>query len=83
MYRIEERNIFALMLLCKDGGTPAILNEVLERLLKRKDERKETIAATIFFAGRVFKSEEDLKFLERRCAMLDETLKYSWVYQKS
>lgn len=82
---LRVRNLdafFVLMLLCEDGGTPATLDEVLERLLKRKNERKESIATAIFFAGKVFKSEEDLKFLERKCAMLDEMLKDNWVYQK-
>ena len=81
-FRALDLDAFAvLMLLCKDGGTPAILDETLQRLLKRKDERRESIAAAFFFAGKVFKSEKDLKFLERKSAMLDETLKDNWMYQ--
>ena len=71
-----------LMLLCKDGGTPAILDEILERLLQRQAERQESIAAAFFFAGKVLKSAEDRAFLERKYMMLDEMLKDNWVYQK-
>jgi len=71
-----------LALLCKDGGTSAVLEAVLERLLRHKHERKESISTALFFAGKVFKSEEDLKFLERKREMLKDSLRESWTYQK-
>jgi hypothetical protein len=71
-----------LMLLCEDGGTPAILEEILERLLKNLDKRKESIAAAFFFAGKVLTSEEERAFLERRYLMIDDLLKDNWVYQR-
>ncbi|HEY0754097.1 MAG TPA: hypothetical protein VGD98_09065 [Ktedonobacteraceae bacterium] len=73
---------FALMLLCKDGGTPAILEEVLQRLLRNKETHCESIAAAFFFASQVLTSEEDRRFLERKYVMLEETLKANWIYQK-
>ena len=82
---LRARNLdafFVLMLLCKDGGTPAILDEILERLLRRQEERQESIAAAFFFAGKVLKSAKDRAFLERKYMMLDEMLKDNWVYQK-
>lgn len=73
---------FVPSLLCKDGGTPATLETVLRRLLRRSNERKESIAAAFFFAGEVLKSDEDRKFLERKYAMLDEMLQGNWMYEK-
>ncbi|HEY0754536.1 MAG TPA: hypothetical protein VGD98_11275 [Ktedonobacteraceae bacterium] len=73
---------FVLMLLCQDGGTPAVLEEVLERLLKNKENNRDSIAVAFFFAGQIFESEADRRFLGRKYAMLDETLKDNWMYQK-
>ena len=82
-FRALDLDAFAvLMLLCKDGGTPAILDEVLERLFKRKDERRESIAATFFFASQVFESAEDRAYLERKYSMVDYSLEANWFYQK-
>ncbi|HEY3991313.1 MAG TPA: hypothetical protein VGM01_00415 [Ktedonobacteraceae bacterium] len=46
---------FVFSLLCKDGRAPATLEKALERLLERKDTRKEAIATAIFFAGKVLR----------------------------
>ena len=81
---LRQHNLDALhplMLLCKDGATYDVLEEVLTRL---KDKgRRELLAATRFFAGIVFKSENDKARLERRFAMItDEDMwKYSWTYR--
>lgn len=69
-----------LMLLCKDGGTSAILEEVLARLLEH--QRKEAISVALFFAGKVLTSEEDRKFLERKYTMVQDLLKDNWTYQR-
>jgi hypothetical protein len=71
-----------LMLLCKDGGTIAVLEEALECLLKHKEERKESMVAAFFFASKVLTSEKDRKFMERKREMLKDTLRDSWLYQK-
>lgn len=70
-----------LMLLCKDGATYEVLEEVLERLEKRN--RKELVAIARFFAGKVFTSSADRKRLGRRFAMLRDFLKDSWTFQET
>ena len=80
----RQRNLdafYALMLLCKDGATYDVLEEVLERLEKR--QRKELISITRFFAGKVFTSIADRERLERRFAMLRDFLKDSWTFQET
>ena len=72
---------FALMLLCKDGARYEVLDEVLERLAKRN--RKELIAITRFFAGKVLTSEADRERLERRFAVLRDFLWDSWTFQET
>lgn len=71
-----------LMVLCKDGRTPAILDEILERLLKNKNERVESIAVTFYFASKVLTSEKDWKFLERKREMLKDIIQDSWLFLK-
>jgi hypothetical protein len=71
-----------LMLLSRDGGTPAVLEEVLARLLKNRDRRTESIAVALFFANKVLTSPEDQRFIERKREMLQDTLRDSWLYQK-
>jgi hypothetical protein len=71
-----------LMLLCKDGATYAVLEEVLMHLQKKN--YGELLAATRFFAGMVFSSKEDRAYLERRFAMIDEFLwENSWTYRQT
>jgi len=71
-----------LMLLCQGGGTVAVLEEVLARLLRNQEKRKEAIAATFFFASQVLKTEKDLRFLERHFLMLEEILEDNWIYRR-
>lgn len=70
-----------LLLLCKDGATDEVLDEVLERLQKR--ERKEMLSIAHFFAGKVFTSYGDQERIERRFTMLREFLEDSWTFQKT
>ena len=70
---------FALMLLCKDGARHEVLDEILERLVKKN--RKELIAITRFFAGKVLTSEEDREQLERKFEVLREFLQDSWTFK--
>lgn len=77
------------MLLAKDGGTPAILDEVVDRLQRRdnesngarKDQYQTAITVALYYAGRVFKSEEDLAYLERKGEMLHNTLEDNQFYK--
>ncbi len=80
-FRTLDLDAFAvLMLLCKDGRTPAILDEVLERLFQRRQQRQEAIATAFFFASQVFKTSEDREALQRRYMMIEEELKDNWFY---
>ena len=82
--RFRQLNLdafYTLMLLCKDGARYEILDEILERLEQRK--RKELIAITRFFAGKVFTSSADRKRLGRRFAMLRDFLQDSWTFQET
>lgn len=72
---------YALMLLCKDGATYDVLEEVLTRLEQRK--RKELISITRFFAGKVFTAAGDRERLARRFAMLRDFLQDSWTFQET
>ena len=69
-----------LMLLCKDGATYDVLDEVLTRL--KNTGKRELLSATRFFAGMVFKSKDQAR-LERKFAMItDEDMwEYSWTYR--
>ena len=69
------------MLLCKDGATYDVLEEVLERL--KKHERKEMLSITRFFAGKVFTSSEDQERLEGRFTVLRDFLEDSWTFQET
>lgn len=69
-------------ILCRDGGTHANFERVLERLLPRQHERKAALAAAFFYASKVMISEEDSEFLERKRAKMEETLEDNWLYQK-
>lgn len=73
-------NLGPLMLLCKDGARGDILEEVLEPL--QKYHRLEAISVALQFAGKVFTTADDLKYLERKHTMLRDILQESWTYQK-
>ncbi len=79
--RLNLDAFYALMLLCKDGATHEVLEEVLAHLEKRN--RKELISITRFFAGKIFTSGADRERLERRFAMLREFIKDSWTFQQT
>ncbi|HEY0756227.1 MAG TPA: hypothetical protein VGD98_19885 [Ktedonobacteraceae bacterium] len=81
--RAIERDAFhVLMLLSKGGATREGVNEVLDRLLKRREKRKESIVAAFFFAGKVMKSDEDQKFINRRREMIKDSLQDTWLYKE-
>ncbi len=69
-----------LMLLCKDGATEEILEEVLARLEKR--EGKELLFVTLFFASKVLKSPRNRERLERKLTVLRDFIKDSWIFQQ-
>lgn len=52
-----------LMLLCRDGATHEVLEEVLEHLQSR--EKGNLVSFTRFFAGMVFTSEEEKTWVKR------------------
>ncbi|HEY0756157.1 MAG TPA: hypothetical protein VGD98_19530 [Ktedonobacteraceae bacterium] len=73
---------YVLMLLSKGGATREVVDEVLDRLLKRRDKRKESIVAAFFFASKVMKSAEDQKFINGRRKMIKDTLQDNWLYKE-
>jgi len=73
--------LFVLMLLCKDGATYDVLEEILERL--EKHNRKELVSITRFFAGTVFTSRADRERLEGRFTMLRDFFEGSWTFQET
>jgi hypothetical protein len=80
---LRQRNLDGLrplMLLCKDGASIAVLDEVLEAL--HKNDCREAIAVAIQFAGKVFTASEDIQHLERKRKMLKDILHESWTYQQ-
>lgn len=79
--RLNLDAFYTLMLLCKDGATFEVLDEVLDRLVTRN--RKELISIVRFFAGKVLTSEADRERLERRFAMVRDFLEDSWTYQQT
>lgn len=81
--RAIDRDAFSvLMLLSKGGATRAVLDEVLERLFQRKDERRDSIIAAFFFADKVMASEEDSKYIKRRREMFQGSLQESRLYKE-
>jgi hypothetical protein len=82
-FRAFDRDAFyVLMLLCKDGGTAAVLEEVLVRLLERRAERAASIAAAFFFASKVLTTDEDRKFMRRKRKVLKDSLQDNWLYKE-
>jgi predicted transposase YdaD len=71
-----------LLILCQDGAKREVLNEVITHL--EAENKNELLSITRSFAGLVFKSETDQKWLAWRFAMLRDYLReHSWTYQET
>lgn len=83
MADLRRRNLDGLrplMLLCKDGASIAVLDEVLETL--QKNNCREALAIAIQFASGIFTAPEDIRHLERKRKMLKDVLRDTWTYQQ-
>lgn len=75
--------LFPLLPLTQAGGRPEAVEEAIRLVLAGGGETApDLISLTFMFAALAFENEDDLKWLDRRLAMLEEILQESRVYQK-